>query len=173
MSFTLYLMRHAKSDWSGSGSSDFERPINERGKRSALIIGQWLLDNEHIPQHIVSSSAVRAKQTTELATSIISPEIISYEKELYLASVETLLHLIQTYKTGLNSLMVVAHNPGLEELVEYLIVKSEQSGSGITSMTTANMAIFEYSDNQFDIKNDKGRLIEFIRPSVAVENKAN
>jgi phosphohistidine phosphatase len=158
-------MRHAKSDWSGSGCSDFERPINERGERSAKIISQWLFDNEKIPQHIVSSSAVRARQTTELIVSTISPEIISYEKELYLANVETLLHLIQDYKTGLNSLMVVAHNPGLEELVEYLLTDSDPLGHGVTSMTTANVAIFEYSDNQFDINSDKGKLVQFIRPS--------
>ena len=163
-------MRHAKSDWSGSGNSDFERPINERGKKSAVTIGQWLLDNEHIPQQIVSSSAVRARQTTELVVSTISPEIVSYDEQLYLASVKTLLQLISDYKTGLNSLMVVAHNPGLEELVDQLIAKSDQLDSGITSMTTANVAIFEYSDNQFDINSDKGQLVHFIKPSDISEN---
>ena len=164
MPFTLYLMRHAKSDWFGSDCLDIERPINERGKRSAIAIGQWLFDNEKIPQHIVSSSAVRARQTTELVTSVVSPEIISYEKDLYLASLETLLNLIQNYKTGLNSLMVVAHNPGLEELVDHLLINSERSDSGITVITTANIAIFEYSNNDFDINRDKGRLVQIIRP---------
>ena len=168
MSFTLYLMRHAKSDWSGSDNSDFDRPINARGERSATAIGQWLADNNHIPQHIISSSAIRAKQTTEIMAATFaeaSPEKIIYEQDLYLASVKTLLQFIETHKTALNSLMIVAHNPGMEELVAYLLSKPTRPDNSITSMTTANVAIFEYSDSEFDINSDKGTLIQLIRPS--------
>ncbi len=167
MSFTLYLMRHAKSDWSSSELSDFDRPINSRGQKSAQAIGRWLAEHNKIPQYIISSSAIRAKQTTALmvvALTDVTPENILYEERLYLASVETLLKYIKINKTGLNSLMLVGHNPGMEELADYLLAKSAQPNNGITSMTTANVAIFEYADDEFDIYNDHAKLLDFIRP---------
>ena len=58
-------MRHAKSDWSGPQISDFDRPINKRGTRNAIRIGGWMNENNHIPQKIISSPALRAKETIE------------------------------------------------------------------------------------------------------------
>ncbi len=167
MSFILYLMRHAKSDWSEAGISDFDRPINRRGQKNARHIGQWLLEHNNIPQQIVSSAALRAKQTTELVVEELDskPEKIFYDDKLYLASAKTLLEYIQVYKAGLNSLMLLAHNPGIEDLVAYLLTKSEPSGASTLSITTANVAVFNYDDNDFDIYNDKAELIEFIRPN--------
>jgi phosphohistidine phosphatase len=167
MSFTLFLMRHAKSDWSGSDLSDFDRPINARGQKNSHRVGRWLNESNNIPQHIVSSTALRAKQTTELMVGALSskPENILYNDILYLASVDTLLDYIHRYKTGLKSLMLVAHNPGLEDLVTYLLAKSASTNNSISSMATANVAIFEYANRKFDIYHDKAKLIDFIRPS--------
>ncbi|MDH5357068.1 MAG: histidine phosphatase family protein [Gammaproteobacteria bacterium] len=164
MTFSLYLLRHAKSDMARLGTSDFDRPINASGEKSAKSIGQWMTDNNKIPQQILSSSALRAKQTTVLVLEGFNdtePEKVSYQEDLYLADLETLLQCIQEYKKGINSLMLVAHNPGLEELVYYLSPKSDK----FESMTTANLAIFEYPDSEFDVYSDKGELVEFIRPS--------
>jgi len=120
MSFYLYIMRHAKSDWSGPGTSDFDRPINKRGQKNATRIGQWMAYNNRIPQQIISSSALRARQTTKLMSEafidIVSDKIL-YEEDLYLASLDTLIECIHIYKKDLKSLMLIAHNPGLEQLV--------------------------------------------------------
>jgi phosphohistidine phosphatase len=164
MTFHLYIMRHAKSDWTDPGTSDFNRPINKRGEKSASRIGQWMADNNRLPQKIISSAAVRAKQTTELLAgqfAHIGPEKIIYEKDLYLADVNTLLKFIQLYKNDLSSLMLVAHNPGLEQLIHFL---SSGSKAEYKSITTANLVIFEYPDSRFDPEIDKGELIEFIKP---------
>ncbi len=164
MTFHLYIMRHAKSDWADPGISDFERPINKRGKKSAIRMGQWMLENNRLPQQIISSPAIRAKQTIELVAeqhASIGSGKIYYEKDLYLADVETLLELIQLYKNDLSSLMLVAHNPGLEQLIHFL---SNESNADYKSMTTANLVIFEYPDNHFNPEIDKGKLIEFIKP---------
>jgi len=157
-------MRHAKSDWADPGTSDFNRSINKRGKKSAIRIGRWMLENNRLPQQVISSAAVRAKQTTELVTeqfNHISLENIIYEKDLYLADVESLLEFIKLYKNDVSSLMLVAHNPGLEQLIYFLASESEAE---YKSMTTANLVIFEYPDNHFDPETDKGKLIEFIKP---------
>ncbi len=162
MGFHLYIMRHAKSDWSGHGISDFDRPINQRGHKNAKRIGRWMLDNDRIPEKIVSSSAVRAKQTTELVTAKLklAPGVVLYDKDLYLAGLDTLLECIQLYKNDCKSLMLVAHNPGMEQLVNYLINTKVQK----VSMTTANLAIIEFSKNDFDPEIDKGELIALIKP---------
>lgn len=163
MSFQLYIMRHAKSDWETS-TSDFDRPVNARGNKSAIRMGQWMSENNYIPEKIISSPAVRAKQTIELVVDQIEEKDkkeISYEEDLYLANLDSLLENIALYKSNVSSLMLVAHNPGLEELVYFL---DSDSGSQYKSMSTANLAIYEYADNQFDIETKKGKLIEFIKP---------
>lgn len=155
-------MRHAKSDWETSGTPDFERTITSRGEKSSTRIGQWMTENNRVPEKIISSSAVRAKQTIALvAEQIGCSEKISYEKDLYLADAETLIEYIQLYKNDVSSLMLVAHNPGLDQLVHFL---ASDSGTEYRSMMTANLAIFEYADNNFDSAIDKGTLIEFIKP---------
>jgi phosphohistidine phosphatase len=163
MTFQLYIMRHAKSDWAAAGSSDFDRPINKRGEKSAIRIGQWMSENNQLPKKVICSSAVRAKQTIELVLKQFTDNVIkiNYDKSLYLADLETLLETIQLYKEDVNSLMLVAHNPGLERLVHFL---SQESDNDYRSMTTANLVIFEFDNNQFDPYSDKGKLTEFIKP---------
>jgi len=127
-------------------------------------MGLWLEENDHSPQKVISSSAVRAKQTAELVVeklSALSEENVLYEKDLYLAAPDSLIEFIQLYKSDVSSLMVVAHNPGLEQLIHFLL---NESGAKYRSMTTANIAILEYPDNTFDPAIDKGTLVEFIKP---------
>lgn len=166
MTFHLYIMRHAKSDWSKEGTSDYNRPINKRGRKNAAKIGQWMTDNKYIPQQVISSPAVRAKQTTELLVEQLTnkkPDKIIFDKDLYLASLDTLIECIDDYKNDLNSLMLVAHNPGLEQLLHYLTRHTTKTRQDM-SVTTANLMIFSYPDKAANIKLEKGNLLEFIKP---------
>lgn len=167
MGFKLFIMRHAKSDWSTPSMSDYDRPLNKRGRKNAKRMGQWMRENIQIPQVIVSSSAIRAKQTTELLLAELAkkkPERVLYEDDLYLASADKLIEYIQLYKSGLNSLMLVAHNPGLDQLVYHLSSQSIKADLNGKTVTTANLVIFEYPDSKFDPISDKGKLIQFIKP---------
>ena len=160
-------MRHAKSDWSDPGTSDFDRPISKRGRKNAKRIGQWMADNNYLPQKIISSPAKRARQTTELITmqlSRVNQEKIQYDDDLYLAGLDALMECIRIYKNNLNSLMLVAHNPGMEQLVNCLSDKSAKADINGISMTTANLVIYKYANNDFDPELDKGELLEFIKP---------
>ena len=164
MNLYLYIMRHAKSDWSGPQISDFERPINKRGTRNAIRIGGWMNENNHIPQKIISSPALRAKETIELVTEQISKfnlEDLTYEDELYLAGFTQLIEFINTYKDKVQSLMLVGHNPGIENLVNYLC---DRSGDKETIVTTANLFIFKFSSDSFNIAVDTIELVEAIKP---------
>ena len=164
MNLYLYIMRHAKSDWSGPQISDFERPINKRGTRNAIRIGGWMNENNHIPQKIISSPALRAKETIELVTEQISKfnlEDLTYEDELYLAGFTQLIEFINTYKDKVQSLMLVGHNPGIENLVNYLC---DKSGGKETIVTTANLFIFKFSSDSFNTAVDIIELVEAIKP---------
>lgn len=164
MNLYLYIMRHAKSDWSGPQISDFERPINKRGTRNAMRIGEWMNENNHIPQKIISSPALRAKETIELVTEQISKfnlEDLTYEDELYLAGFTQLIEFINTYKDKVQSLMLVGHNPGIENLVNYLC---DKSGDKETIVTTANLFIFKFSSDSFNTAVDTIELVEAIKP---------
>ena len=164
MNLYLYIMRHAKSDWSGPQISDFERPINKRGTKNAMRIGEWMNENNHIPQKIISSPALRAKETIELVTEQISKfnlEDLTYEDELYLAGFTQLIEFINTYKDKVQSLMLVGHNPGIENLVNYLC---DRSGDKETIVTTANLFIFKFSSDSFNTAVDTIELVEAIKP---------
>ena len=164
MNLYLYIMRHAKSDWSGPQISDFERPINKRGTRNAIRVGQWMNENNHIPQKIISSPALRAKETIELVTEQISKfnlEDLTYEDELYLAGFTQLIEFINTFKDKVQSLMLVGHNPGIENLVNYLC---DRSGDKETIVTTANLFIFKFSSDSFNTAVDIIELVEAIKP---------
>tara|TARA_B100000470_G_scaffold128481_1_gene99429 strand:+ start:92 stop:577 length:486 start_codon:yes stop_codon:yes gene_type:complete len=157
-------MRHAKSDWSSPQISDFERPINKRGTRNAIRIGGWMNENNHTPQKIISSPALRAKETIELVTEQISKfnlEDLTYEDELYLAGFTQLIEFINTYKDKVQSLMLVGHNPGIENLVNYLC---DRSGDKETIVTTANLFIFKFSSDSFNTAVDIIELVEAIKP---------
>jgi phosphohistidine phosphatase len=164
MNLYLYIMRHAKSDWSGPQISDFERPINRRGTRNAIRIGQWMNENNYIPQKIISSPALRTKETIELVTEQISKfnlEDLTYEDELYLAGFTQLIEFINTYKDKVQSLMLVGHNPGIENLVNYLC---DRSGNKEIIVTTANLFIFKFSSDSFNTAVDTIKLVEAIKP---------
>jgi len=164
MNLYLYIMRHAKSDWSGPQISDFDRPINKRGTRNAIRIGGWMNENNHTPQKIISSPALRAKETIELVTEQISKfnlEDLTYEDELYLAGFTQLIEFINTYKDKVQSLMLVGHNPGIENLVNYLC---DKSGDKEIIVTTANLFIFKFSSDSFSTAVDTIELVEAIKP---------
>jgi phosphohistidine phosphatase len=121
-------------------------------------------ENNHTPQKIISSPALRAKETIELVAEQISKfnlEDLTYEDELYLAGFTQLIEFINTYKDKVQSLMLVGHNPGIENLVNYLC---DRSGDKETIVTTANLFIFKFSSDSFNTAVDIIELVEAIKP---------
>jgi phosphohistidine phosphatase len=118
----LWLIRHAKSAWSDPGLSDFDRPLNKRGRRDGPKMQTWLSTRDHPASWIWSSRAVRAKATAEFVAAgfaAASPTIVE-DRRLYLASPETLLEVLQETPIPESSVALVAHNPGLTYLVNLL-----------------------------------------------------
>jgi len=123
-SHTLTLMRHAKSSWNQADLQDFDRPLNARGNRDAPIMAARLLEQQPLPNLIISSSAARAKATAEYlleACKLIDCQPhYQEESKLYLASPESLLQVVSRQDEENKHVIIVAHNPGLEDL-SYLL----------------------------------------------------
>ncbi len=118
----LLVMRHAKSAWDSGPGSDFDRPLAKRGERDAPRMGRWLREQALIPDRVVSSPAVRARQTCLLVCEVldIKKGQIHWEPAIYGAEVTTLLKVLASCPKKTQRLLLVGHNPGLEALVVYL-----------------------------------------------------
>lgn len=129
---TVLLMRHAKSSWDDAGLDDHDRPLNKRGLRDAPRMGRLLVANGLVPERIITSSAQRARRTAELvAVECGSPEV-TVDERLYMADQDDWLTVLTTLPPG-SPLLLIGHNPGLEELVSMI------SGDYV-SMPTAAIA---------------------------------
>lgn len=113
----LLLLRHAKSDWNNIDLSDFDRPLAPRGLKDAPLMGQMAKSLDVVPDKIISSPALRAKETVELFSRAagFGGEII-YEKKLYAGSPEIYRKVVSMH-SGTGILMLVGHNPVMEEFL--------------------------------------------------------
>ena len=118
---TLLILRHAKSSWKDEALPDHDRPLNKRGKEDAPRMGKLLRDEDLVPDLILSSDARRAHSTTELVVeeSRYDGEII-YSRDLYAAESEACMEALAQMGGEANCVMIVGHNPGLEELIQDL-----------------------------------------------------
>lgn len=118
---TLLLLRHAKSDWSDEAKSDHDRSLNSRGKRDAPRIGRLLQSQQLVPDLILSSTAKRARKTAQkVVTGGRLEAPVEELKTLYLAPPATYVEVIQRQDDALQCILVVGHNPGIEELTQLL-----------------------------------------------------
>jgi phosphohistidine phosphatase len=118
---TLFVLRHAKSSWNSPALDDHERPLNERGRRDGPRMGELVREYGLIPDIVMSSDAVRAQLTAEaMAEAAGYTGEIMLDHRLYLAHPAEILLLLQTGSETAETIMIVGHNPGLEELIEHL-----------------------------------------------------
>jgi phosphohistidine phosphatase len=165
MSRELLILRHAKSDWDSSAKSDSERPLNKRGRKDAPKVGIWMREHYLYPGWVVCSTAARARETLQAVAEELelAPERIHFSQELYLADLRTLLRILREVPTEQNSVMLVGHNPGLDDLVNHLSntpIALTESGK---LMTTACLAEFKLPDDWRDLAG-KGELVAIVRP---------
>jgi len=163
---TLYLMRHAKSDWHSAAKSDFDRPLNQRGSKDAARMGQWLNKNNIAPSLIFSSPAERAKQTAVAVVEAmgLAAEQIQFNKDLYLADRPTLLKILHSVPDTTESVLLVVHNPGLDDLVEWLAPEPPSLSESGKLMTTAAIAMFAVPKPWAKLKRNTTRLVQLLRP---------
>lgn len=137
---TVYLLRHAKSNWDFEDLSDHDRPLNERGRKDAPLMGRELMSREIELDLILSSSAVRALTTASLVAKELEydPNAIAIDENIYHADKEELCRIIRQTATEVNGLMAVGHNPVITELANLL------SPEHITDMPTAAVVCLRF-----------------------------
>ena len=153
----LLILRHAKSSWKQSNLADHDRPLNKRGKRDAPRMGKLLANEEIIPDLIISSSAKRAKKTTKLVAeeSGFEGEII-YERDLYAAWPEAYIETLSLTPDTFDTVMVVGHNPGLEDLLE--ILTGEMESMPTAALALVSLPIENWRDLSFETNGELSNL---------------
>jgi phosphohistidine phosphatase len=165
---TLLLLRHAKSDWGDPARTDHERHLNQRGREAAPLIGAWLARQHLIPGLVLCSTATRTRETLQLVRPFIGKDVpVVHDDRLYLAEAATLLERVRATDDGVATLMLVGHNPGLEDLAGRLAGGGEHDALDALAhkMPTAGLAVL-----RFDVAGWKrvaargGRLDAFVAP---------
>jgi phosphohistidine phosphatase len=138
---TLLILRHAKSSWGNARLSDHDRPLNERGKADAPRMGKLLRQENLVPDLIISSSAERALATAEAVALACGYEAeIEVTRQLYHAYPDAYRQVLQRHGGQHKCVMVVGHNPGMEEFVEALTGHSEIMSTAALAQVQLNIA---------------------------------
>lgn len=157
----LLIIRHAKSDWENPKQADFDRPLNKRGNLNAPAMAQRLISKSIIPQHIVSSDAVRALATATYFAKIFQINSAEIQKEhaIYEATTATLLNVINGLNNQYNFIALFGHNPGLTNLIQHL------HPCDIYNLPTCAMVLLEFPFDSWDlISGDTGKLLMYDYP---------
>jgi phosphohistidine phosphatase len=155
----LTLVRHAKSSLGEPDVHDFDRPLNNRGFKSASDMAKRLAGASYSVDAIISSPAKRAITTAEIIAKEIDFEGIEQNIEIYNAAIDVLLTLVGSLDDKFNSVMLVGHNPGFTILCNYL------SNDRIGNMPTCSIAHIQFDvDNWNAITEHSGELIDFDYP---------
>lgn len=160
---TLYLLRHAKSGWNDPGLQDFDRPLNASGRETAPLVGRFLQKRKLRVDLIVSSPAERARQTATLVKEAagLSAELL-YDGRIYEADAARLLEVVTGAGETADALMLVGHNPGMEELLRLLTGEERQ-------MRTATLACVALEVEKWvNVRDCTGR-IEWLVPPGELE----
>ncbi len=156
----LYIIRHAKSSWDSDAKSDFNRPLNKRGKRDAPMMGEVLKKLAVMPDIILSSSAKRTTMTALIVAEKIGyDKEIVFEDELYLASDSEIYNQIKRVDDDKDSLFIIAHNPGVTNFINRF------SDDYILNLPTCGIFAMEFDVDSFkDIKPRSGKKLFFEYP---------
>lgn len=166
---TLALFRHAKSGWADPRARDFERPLNSRGEQGALLMGRFIRDKGKRFDRVLSSPAVRCAETIELAGKASGQSFpVEWDRRIYLASSATLADVLHELTDDADSVLMVGHNPGLEDLIFDLVPDDGSSplrDEVEVKFPTASFAVLELAiDRWSDLADGCARLIELTRP---------
>ena len=165
---TLYMLRHAKSDWGDPGLGDFDRPLAPRGRRAAPAVAAWMNANGCAPEFVLCSTARRAAETWSLVSEVLdnAPEVEMTE-DLYHASPQRLLALAQGIPDRHVSAMMIGHNPGFHSLAGAL---AGEGPDDLLNLLAAAYPTCALAGIGFDaaswpeIEPGGGRLTCFVRP---------
>ena len=161
----LGLLRHAKSDMDDAALRDFDRGLNDRGRRGAALIGRYIAELGIGWDVVIASPATRVKRTLEASGLPVTPR---FDERAYLADAATLIELLRKVEGDPASVLLVGHNPGLHELLFRLVGPDHETAlfaRAAEKFPTASFALLELGiDRWAEIAPDCATLIHFTRP---------
>lgn len=160
----LAILRHAKSDWDGHHHKDFERPLNKRGREAAATIRDAIAERHLTFDAILASPSVRTRQTLY---GLGLEDRARWDQHIYLASRETLLGVIRAVSDDEESVLIVGHNPGLQQLVLFLAAAEQEKLRRRVSekFPTAALALLDLDvESWADVTLGCGRISELLVP---------
>jgi len=164
----LYLLRHAKSGWDDDRQDDHDRPLEPRGERACALMGPVLDRATPSPRLVLSSSARRAVDSVALVLPHLSPPPpLRIDRRLYLASPAELLAALSALEDGFESVLLVGHNPGLQQLALQLIGAGDANAREQLARKLPTAALVQLRfpvDHWADIGPGRGELLRFVRP---------
>jgi phosphohistidine phosphatase len=161
----LHLLRHAKSSWDDEALLDRERPLAPRGRKAAKRIARWAAEHDVRPQLVVTSSAVRARETAERVRPGLGEPEVWIEPTLYAASAETLLERARALPDEADEVMLVGHNPGLGDLVLLLAAPGKVRERAEAKVPTGALATLEADIAGWsELQPGCARLVSFVVP---------
>ena len=165
----LTLLRHAKSDWDDPVARDFDRPLNRRGEKAAMLMGQFAAQRAMRFDMLVASPAVRVVQTLETFFAGYGETLDArWDRRIYLASGATLLDVVHDQDNATDRLLMCGHNPGLEDLILMLVPdKSDDRlrDESEEKFPTASVAVITFDVSRWaDVAIGGGLLERFVRP---------
>lgn len=164
MTRELLLLRHGKSDWHAD-SDDLRRPLKDRGKRGAQRIGLWLQQQGLVPDHVLSSPAERARVTAEKCCKAmgLTAQDVHLDPRLYLATPDTLLAVLADCPANPQRVMLVGHNPGLEQLLRLLVATPIDTPADGKLLPTATLARLSMPDDWHQLLAGSASLLALVR----------
>lgn len=139
----IYLLRHAEARQAAPGQKDFDRPLSEKGYATAEIVADEAVDKGYRPDLIISSTALRCRQTTEALQRVVSPATeFRFVDAIYNGGLDVYLSLIAS-QTDQQSIMLVAHNPTIEQTLEALIGHEAMVRALPRGYPTAGLAVVD------------------------------
>lgn len=165
----LLLMRHAKSSWEDLDHTDHQRPLNKRGIAAAPKVAQHMVSKGLIPKLILSSTATRARQTTQLVSEQFGGDIETrFIDQLYnFSGFHTPLNILRSQADRQSLVLLIGHNPTMEELASELVGAGSASARALMyqKYPTAALAEIDFDIPKWaDLQTGIGTLIRFVRP---------
>jgi phosphohistidine phosphatase len=160
----LYLLRHAKSSWADPTLPDRDRPLAPRGRRDAKRIAKHLRRHGVEPDVVLCSSAARTRETLELIRHAVGTSTVMVEDELYGASSDELLARIRLVPDAVGSVMLIGHNPGLQQLVLALASTGDELERLEAKFPTAALATLAFAKTWSRLAPADATLTEYVVP---------
>jgi phosphohistidine phosphatase len=163
---TLYLLRHLKSSWDEPALPDHERPLAPRGRKAGKKLARHFQRAGATPELVLCSSSTRTRQTLEAVRAGLGDPEVRFLDELYAAPEQTLLHAVRAVEPSTSAVLVIAHNPGLEDLAVGLAGGGDENALERLGekFPTGAFATLTFRGSWADLELGSAELVEYVVP---------